>query len=116
MPPTVQAYYHSLFLLWLNLPGFDIQAEVATDKGRIDAVWVLENRVVITEIKYSSNGTTASLLENALAQIRTRRYHERFGAEKYHISFLAIAFADKEVSCRMEPATVETNHLTSRLQ
>ena len=31
-----EAYYHSLFLLWLNLLGFDVQSEVSTDKGRID--------------------------------------------------------------------------------
>jgi hypothetical protein len=34
-----EAYCHSLLLLWLNMLGFHVEAEVSTDKGRIDAVW-----------------------------------------------------------------------------
>jgi hypothetical protein len=96
-----EAYYHSLFLLWLNLLGFNIQAEVATDKGRIDAVWTWEDRVVIAEIKYVLAGTVEPLLDEALNQIRERRYHERYAASHPRIALLAIAFAGKDAACRM---------------
>jgi hypothetical protein len=96
-----EAYYHSLFLLWLNLLGFTVEAEVSTDKGRIDAVWTWEDRVVIAELKFSADGTLEPLLENALTQIREQRYHERYAGSHRRIALLAIAFAGKEIACRL---------------
>jgi hypothetical protein len=96
-----EAYYHSMLLLWLNLLGFDVQAEVPTDKGRIDAVWTWENRVVIAEIKYAEQGTVEPLLDEALAQIHERRYYERYAGSNRRIALLAVAFAGKEIACRM---------------
>jgi hypothetical protein len=97
----LEAYYHSLLLLWLNLLGFDVQAEVSTDKGRIDAVWTWDERVVIAEIKYAGDGSTGSLLKEAFTQIRERRYHEAYNGGNRRIALLAIAFAGKEIACRM---------------
>jgi hypothetical protein len=96
-----EAYYHSLFLLWLNLLGFKADAEVSTDKGRIDAVWIWQERVVITEIKYAEQGETEPLLEDALSQIRKRSYFERYHGENKRIAMLAIAFAGKNIASRM---------------
>jgi hypothetical protein len=109
-----EAYYHSLLLLWLDLLGFDVQAEVSTDKGRIDAVWTWDERVVIAEIKYADNESkdtqqcvsTDTLLEEALSQIRDRRYYERYTGNHRRIALLAIAFAGKEIACRMEELPV----------
>jgi hypothetical protein len=39
-----EAYYHSLLLLWLNMPGFHVEAEVSMSRGRIDAVWTWKER------------------------------------------------------------------------
>jgi hypothetical protein len=98
-----EAYYHSLLLLWLDLLGFDVQAEVSTDKGRIDAVWTWNERVVIAEIKYAvDDGVTEPLLEKALSQIHERRYYERYAGCNRRIALLGIAFAGKEMACRME--------------
>jgi hypothetical protein len=97
-----EAYYHSLLLLWLDLLGFDVQAEVSTDKGRIDAVWTWDDRVVIAEIKYADEGATEPLLEEAMAQIKNRRYYERYTGNNKRIALLAIAFAGKEIACKME--------------
>jgi hypothetical protein len=103
-----EAYYHSLFLLWLNLLGFEVQAEVSTDKGRIDAVWIWEDRVVITEVKFSVDGHPETLLEIALAQIRENRYYERFAGTQRRIALLAVCFAGKDIACRM--AELENHH------
>jgi hypothetical protein len=97
-----EAYYHSMLLLWLNLLGFDVQAEVSTDKGRIDAVWTWGDRVVIAEIKFAEQGATGPLLEEAFAQIHERRYHERYAGSNRRIALLAIAFAGKEIACDMK--------------
>jgi hypothetical protein len=99
-----EAYYHSLLLLWLNLLGFEIMAEIPTDKGRIDAVWTWEERVVIAEIKFANKGACETLLNAAFAQIKKNRYHERYAGENRRIAFLAVAFAGKKIACRMEEA------------
>ena len=97
-----EAYYHSMLLLWLNLLGFEVMAEIPTDKGRIDAVWTWEERVVIAEIKYANRGACEKLLNDAFAQIKKNRYHERYGGNNRRIAFLAVAFAGKKIACRME--------------
>ncbi|MCL2335142.1 MAG: ATP-binding protein, partial [Endomicrobia bacterium] len=43
-----EAYYHSIFLIWLKTLGFDIQGEISTNRGRIDAVLKQNNYTVIT--------------------------------------------------------------------
>ncbi|MDR3341217.1 MAG: ATP-binding protein [Treponema sp.] len=96
-----EAYYHSLLLLWLNMLGFEVQAEVSTDKGRIDAVWTWEERVVIAEVKYAIKGKVEPLLKKAMAQIMDRRYYERYNGAKRRIALLAIGFAGKNLACRM---------------
>ncbi|MDR2813814.1 MAG: ATP-binding protein, partial [Prevotellaceae bacterium] len=97
-----EAYYHSLLLLWLNLLGFKVDAEVSTDKGRMDAVWTWGDRVVIAEVKYSAGKKTEPLMEKAFAQIFSRRYHERFAGENKRISLLAVVFTGKKIACSMK--------------
>ena len=97
-----EAYYHSMLLLWLNLLGFEVISELPTDKGRIDAVWTWEDRVVIAEIKYSGKGSCESLLNAALAQIKKNCYYERYAGDNRRIAFLAVAFAGKKIACRIE--------------
>jgi hypothetical protein len=96
-----EADYHSLLLLWLNMLGFEVQAEVSTDKGRIDAVWTWKDRVVIAEVKYAPKGKVEPLLKAAMAQIRERRYYERYNGANHRIALLAIGFAGKDLACRM---------------
>ncbi|GHT50800.1 ATPase AAA [Bacteroidia bacterium] len=107
-----EKYYHSMLLLWLNALGFKPDAEMCTDKGRIDAVWTWQERVVIAEVKYAASdggkdvadntSTTAKLLDTALAQIREVRYYERYAGENKRIALLGVAFVGKEIVCRME--------------
>jgi hypothetical protein len=97
-----EAYYHSLLLLWLNLLGFEVQGEVSTDKGRMDAVWIWKDNVVIAEVKYSEKGVAERLLEEAFTQIHERRYAERYAGGNNKIILLAVAFAGKEIACRIK--------------
>jgi hypothetical protein len=95
-----EAYYHSLFLLWMKVMGFDIQGEVMTNIGRIDAVWSQPEWTVIAEVKFHTEKDADSLLNEAMAQIYDRRYYEPYLDKK--VRLMAVAFTGKEVKCRME--------------
>jgi hypothetical protein len=95
-----EAYWHSLFLLLMKLLGFDIRGEILTNTGRIDAVWQQSGLTVIAEIKYHSQKDVDSLLDEAMMQIRDRRYYEAYLDRR--VMLLAIAFTGKDVKCRME--------------
>jgi hypothetical protein len=96
-----EAYYHSLLLLWLKLLGFDITGEITTNIGRIDAVWKFSGHTIIAEIKYQpQEEKIAVLLNNAIKQIREKRYAERFD-DGQKVSLLAVVFAGKEIGCRI---------------
>ncbi|MDR1895452.1 MAG: PD-(D/E)XK nuclease domain-containing protein, partial [Prevotellaceae bacterium] len=98
-----EAYYHSLLLLWIKLLGFDIVGEVVTNTGRIDAVWKFPGHTVIAEIKFQpQKGNISVLLDKAMTQIKEKNYVERFNSGE-EISLLAIAFAGKEIGCKMLP-------------
>jgi hypothetical protein len=96
-----EAYYHSMLLLWMKLLGFDIHGEVTTNIGRIDAVWHQPGLTVVAEIKYHADKSIDSLLDDAMSQIRDRRYYEAYLDRK--IILMAVAFAGKDTGCRMEP-------------
>ncbi|MDR3251801.1 MAG: ATP-binding protein, partial [Tannerella sp.] len=97
-----EAYYHSMFLTWMKLLGFDIQGEVITNVGRIDAVWQQSELTVVAEIKYSAGKVKAdSLLNAAMEQIHDRRYYEKYLDRK--VILMAVAFTGKEVRCMLDP-------------
>jgi hypothetical protein len=103
-----EAYYHSLLLLWLKLLGFEVEGEVSTDKGRIDAVWTWKNHAVVAELKYrvppadevTSPDSLTPLVDEAMQQIKSRRYHERYADSQ--ITLAALAFTGKDIACRLE--------------
>jgi hypothetical protein len=86
----------------LRTLGFDIEGEIMTNTGRIDAVWKTPGHIIIAEIKFQAKkAKTTELLDNAIHQIREKKYYERFLSEP-QVSLLGIAFAGKEIGCRME--------------
>jgi hypothetical protein len=94
-----EAYYHSLFLLWVKMLGFDIQGEIMTNTGRIDAVWHLPGLTVVAEVKYHTQKSVDSLLEDAMQQIRDKRYYEPYLDRT--VALLGVACTGKDVGCRM---------------
>jgi hypothetical protein len=95
-----EAYYHSLFLLLMKVLGFDIQGEIMTNIGRIDAVWKQADLTVVAEIKYSSKKDIDKLLKEAMTQICKRKYYEAYLNTK--VVLIAVAFTGKEVKCKMK--------------
>ncbi|MDR3243266.1 MAG: ATP-binding protein, partial [Elusimicrobiota bacterium] len=75
---TVESYYHSMYLLMLLCFGFKVQGERITNLGRIDAALELEKLTAIVEIKYSAEKSKENLLDEAIQQIRDKKYYEAY--------------------------------------
>ena len=98
-----EAYYHSLLLLWLNMFGFHVEAEVSTNRGRIDAVWTWKECAVIAGVKkYVSKGALEALLDTAMKQIEELGYCEGSAATHERVAQLAVVFSGKPIACRMK--------------
>jgi len=83
-----EGYYVSVFYSYIKALGFDIVGEDITNKGRIDLTLKLPNAIFIMEFK--ADGT------NALAQIKEKKYHEKYLDENLPIYILGIEFDTKE--------------------
>jgi hypothetical protein len=83
-----------------KLIGYEVNAEVHTDKGRIDAVLKKDDGVIVAEIKYGDK-KVKKLVEQAIGQIREKAYYEKYG--KSNISLLGVGFGKgKEIGCKFE--------------
>ena len=81
-----EKYYQTIFFTIFTLLGREIDAEVSTNIGRIDAVAKTDSTIYIFEFKLQ--GTA----EEALEQIRERRYYERYLADGRDILLVGAAF------------------------
>ena len=82
-----EAHYHSMMHLFILSLGFDSQAEVPTNKGRIDLVVQTQKFIYLFEIKVD---TTA---EKALKQIEARAYYEQFLTDKKRRTIVLVGLA-----------------------
>lgn len=80
-----EKYYHTMFYLVIKLLGYDIQAEVFTHVGRIDAVITTDAYRYIFEFKL---GDAAS----AMAQIKTKGYHQQYLDAEKRVVLVGIGF------------------------
>jgi hypothetical protein len=94
-----EAYYHTVFQVWMTMLGFNIQSEELTNRGRIDAVLKEDGWAVVIELKYHATAKLDTLLKQAIAQIHEKRYYEPFPDRK--VILLGIAFNGKDVGCRL---------------
>ncbi|GHT52993.1 ATPase AAA [Bacteroidia bacterium] len=95
-----EARYHIIFQMWMTMLGFNIQSERMTNRGRMDAVLLQPGLAIVVELKYHAKTKLKTLLKQAIAQIREKRYYEQFLDRK--IILMGIAFSGKEVGCRIE--------------
>jgi hypothetical protein len=82
---NMEKYYHSMFYLALRLLGYNIQTEVFTHTGRIDAVITTLGYVYVVEFKL---GDAAS----AMAQIKAKGYHQKYLGTGNKVILLGIGF------------------------
>jgi len=97
-----EAYYHSLFYMISVLMGVEIDLEVLTDKGRIDGVLMLEDKIYLIEFKHGKAGTNMdTLTKKAIGQIRDKNYEERFLSDTRPRHLLGIGFAGKKIGYQL---------------
>ena len=95
-----EAYYHSLMYMLLRLVGVQLILEKETDKGRIDGVLELNDRVYIIECKFAGPNYTKpinTLSDKAICQIEDRKYYEPWLGSGKKIILLGIGFHEKAV-------------------
>lgn len=86
---NMERYYHSIIFITLRLIGVNIDTEIHTNKGRIDAVIKTDSFIYIIEFKLDS-------AENAMTQIHKNRYYERYLSDKRKVVLLAVGFSKEE--------------------
>ncbi len=96
-----ESYYHSLFFLIMKMASFEIDVEIETIDGRIDAVVKTETQIYILEFKINQSA------KKAVEQIRDKKYAEKYANQKLPISLLGINF-DTEKK-RIDDYLIEKN-------
>jgi Holliday junction resolvase-like predicted endonuclease len=72
-----EKHYHALFYATFTLLGFDVEAEVRTNIGRIDCVLQTDDRIYIIEFKLNDTK------EAALQQIHDKQYAQKYQQRLY---------------------------------
>jgi len=81
---TKEGYYVSVFYAYIKALGLEVVGEDITNKGRIDLTLKLPHAIYIFEFK--TDGT------KALAQIKERKYYEKYQDAKLPIYLVGIEF------------------------
>ena len=79
-----EGYYASVIYVYLQSLGLDIIGEDVTNKGRIDLTIFIENTIYIIEFKVGGN--------DALKQIKDKKYYEKYLSHKKDIYLVGINF------------------------
>jgi len=85
-----EKYYQTIFYLIFSLIGLKVEAEVKTNKGRIDAI-IIDKNVYIFEFKF--NGYK----DKALSQIKEKKYFEKYQGAGKEIYLFGVEFSDQNV-------------------
>ncbi|MDR2556303.1 MAG: ATP-binding protein [Bacteroidales bacterium] len=99
-----ERFYNAIFVSNLQLLGFNIQSQISTNFGKIDAVLQYKDVAVVAELKFSAEKSAEAMLSAAMKQIKDRRYYEKYLNRK--VLLLSLAFTGKDVACRIEELKV----------
>jgi hypothetical protein len=86
-----ERYYQTVFYLIFSLVGLKVEAEVRTNKGRIDAV-IMDRDVHIFEFKFDGGKK-----DSALRQIKEKGYCEKYHGTDRGIYIFGVEFVDRNV-------------------
>ena len=85
-----EKYYQTVFYLIFSLIGLKVEAEVKTNIGRIDVV-IIDKDVYIFEFKFNGDKN------NALRQIKEKKYFEKYQGTEKDIYLFGVEFADRNI-------------------
>jgi len=80
-----EGFYASIIFIYLQSLGFHIIGEDVTNKGRIDLTIIMDNAIYIIEFKVDSK-------QNALQQIKEKKYYEKYLNHNKDIYLVGIDF------------------------
>jgi hypothetical protein len=80
-----ESFYHAIIYLSLSLVGITARSEEHTNIGRIDMVIALADRIFIIEYKIADTAA------DAMAQIHTKKYYEKYTHQQKPITLIGIA-------------------------
>ncbi len=91
-----EGYYASIFYSYFTATGLDVTAEDTTNKGRIDLIIKLEDKIYIIEFKVIEVDKTKG---SALEQIKRKKYSEKYRHKGKKIYLVGIEFSrdDKNI-------------------
>ncbi len=84
-----EKYYQTVFYIMFTLLGYRIDVEVNTNKGRIDAVIQTKSHIYIFEFKLNKTA------QEALEQIKTHEYYQKFQRDNRQLVLIGVAFNDQ---------------------
>jgi hypothetical protein len=84
--PVGENFYHAVIYLVFKILGVSMQAEVTTQKGRIDALVETDTHIYVFEFKKNRKASVA------LEQIKENKYAEHFALSKKQIYLIGVAF------------------------
>ena len=80
-----EGFYASIIYVYLQSLGFHIIGEDVTNKGRIDLTIIMDNAIYVIEFKVDSK-------QNALQQIKEKKYYEKYLNHNKDIYLVGIDF------------------------
>ncbi|TYT75497.1 ATP-binding protein [Desulfobotulus mexicanus] len=87
-----EGYYASIFYCYFAACGFEIRTEDATNHGRMDLSLFYDAICCIFEFKVLENSKEGS----AMAQLKDRKYHEKYQGSGREIYLVAVEFSKKD--------------------
>ena len=84
-----EGYYASVVFTYIMSLGFPCIAEDVTNRGRIDLTVKLPGRIIIIEFKVDKD-------EQALAQIKAKKYYEKYQHQGQEIYIVGISFDSEQ--------------------
>jgi hypothetical protein len=85
-----EKYYQNIFYFVFNLVGLRLNAEVHTNRGRIDAVIEGKDNILIFELKVNKSA------KEALEQIKTKGYADQYRPQQKAIYLIGLNFNSEE--------------------
>lgn len=81
-----EKHYQSLFYLIIKLAGISVNAEVNTQRGRVDAVIDMKDKIIIFEFKLDQSAQVA------IEQIKNQKYYQFFFDRNVPIYLVGVNF------------------------
>ncbi len=83
-----EGFYATVIYVYLSSLGLQLRAEDTINRGRLDLSLEIDNKIYIIEFKMND--------KNALAQIKEKKYYEKFLGQNKEIYLVGINFSEDE--------------------